>query len=202
MFPAGVFEIVKYHLVTQRLGLKDKVQWPQEAEKGAGKELGVGRKVRTLVWTRLRGNVDTGIIGRWQEVCFYPVKIHIPPKRLVSSRVNKKLQALAIMAQPTHVPDSLSELAKLSDEIWFLAGDMSVDTSWYTKRASLSAVYAATEVFMTQDQSSDFKDTEKFLDTRLEEVVKAGGALQDAGEWLGFTGHSIVNVLRSKGMRI
>ena len=48
------------------------------------------------------------------------------------------------MALPENIPDSLRELAKLSDEMWFLAGDRSVDFSWYTKRGTLSAVYAST----------------------------------------------------------
>jgi ubiquinone biosynthesis protein COQ9 len=111
-------------------------------------------------------------------------------------------QALAIMAQPTYVPASLAELARLADEIWFLAGDTSVDSSWYTKRASLSAIYSASEVFMTQDTSTDFRDTEKFLDDRLEDVGKLGGIVGGLGEWVGYTGHSVVNVLRSKGARI
>jgi ubiquinone biosynthesis protein COQ9 len=37
----------------------------------------------------------------------------------------------------------MGELARLVDEMWFLAGDKSVDFSWYTKRATLSAVYAS-----------------------------------------------------------
>lgn len=106
------------------------------------------------------------------------------------------------MAQPKYVPPSLSELAKLADEIWFLAGDASVDTSWYTKRASLAGIYAAAEVYQTQDTSPGFKDTERFLDERLEDLRKVGGTVSAVGEWAGFTAHSIVNVLRSKGVRL
>ena len=106
------------------------------------------------------------------------------------------------MAQPAYVPPSLKELANLADEIWFLAGDTSVDTSWYTKRASLAAIYAAAEVFQTQDRSPGFKDTERFLDERLEDLRMVGTAMSEAGEWIGFTGHSLINVLRSKGVRL
>ena len=49
-----------------------------------------------------------------------------------------------MMALPENVTDSMAELARLADEMWFLAGDKSVDFSWYTKRATLSAVYAST----------------------------------------------------------
>ena len=53
------------------------------------------------------------------------------------------------MAQPSYLPTSIAELARLSDEIWFLAGDTSVDTSWYTKRASLSMIYSSTGETLT-----------------------------------------------------
>ena len=106
------------------------------------------------------------------------------------------------MAQPSYVPPSLAELARLSDEIWFLAGDTSVDTSWYTKRATLAAVYSSTELFMTTDKSAGFAETERFLDRRLEETRKVGGAVGDVGQWVEFTGMGVLNVLRSKGVRI
>jgi ubiquinone biosynthesis protein COQ9 len=48
------------------------------------------------------------------------------------------------MALPENVGSSVRELARLADEMWYLAGDRSVDFSWYTKRATLSTVYAST----------------------------------------------------------
>ncbi|KAF3032135.1 Ubiquinone biosynthesis protein coq9, mitochondrial [Didymella heteroderae] len=172
LFPRGVFDLINYHLVTQRLALKDSVQFPEAKD---GKEIGVGRKVRSLTLARLRANEP--VLHRWQE-------------------------ALAVMAQPTYIPPSLHELAALADEIWFLAGDQSVDTSWYTKRATLSTVYSATEVFMTQDTSKNFVETEQFLDNRLQDLQTVGGFMGKLGEWVNYTGHSTINVLRSKGMRI
>ncbi|KIW05582.1 rpsU-divergently transcribed protein [Verruconis gallopava] len=184
LLPRGVFELVLYHLVLQREGLKDRVDG--ESSAGEGKSLrevweqgkvGVGGRVRSLILERLKGNVESGVVGRWQE-------------------------ALAIMAQPSYIPASTGELWKLADEIWFLAGDTALDFSWYTKRASLSTIYAATEVFQTQDQSTDFRDTRRFLDARLDELRTFGAASSAVAEWANYTGHSIVNVLRSKGVRI
>lgn len=106
------------------------------------------------------------------------------------------------MAQPSYVPVSLKELAMLSDEIWFLAGDKAVDPSWYSKRATLSMVYSSTELFMTNDTSADFAETSKFLNTRLDEVKSVGGALGAVGQWVGFTMNAGVNVLRSKGVSV
>ena len=106
------------------------------------------------------------------------------------------------MAQPSYIPPSLAELARLADEIWFLAGDTCVDTTWYTKRATLAAVYSSTELFMTTDKSAGFVETERFLDRRLDETKRVGGAVRDVGQWVGFTGMAVLNVLRSKGVRI
>lgn len=106
------------------------------------------------------------------------------------------------MAQPTYVPSSLKELSLLADEIYFLAGDKAVDPTWYAKRASLSVVYASTELFMTTDRSADFGETRAFLQRRLDESQRAGGVLGAVGEWVGFTASAGVNVLRSKGVRI
>lgn len=106
------------------------------------------------------------------------------------------------MAQPSYVPSSLKELHKLSDEIWFLAGDKAVDPSWYTKRATLSMLYTTSELFMTNDHSLAFSETKKFLDRRLDDVKSAGTTLSSVGQWVGFTAKAGVNVLRSKGIRI
>jgi ubiquinone biosynthesis protein COQ9 len=106
------------------------------------------------------------------------------------------------MAQPSHMPTAISELSSLSDEIWFLSGDTSVDTSWYMKRASLSAIYAATELFMTTDKSPDFIDTREFLNRRFKDVQIVGGTMGNVAQWAGFTAHAGLNVLRSKGVRV
>lgn len=51
------------------------------------------------------------------------------------------------MSLPQNIGSSIAELARLADEMWYLAGDRSVDFSWYTKRATLSAVYASAGTF-------------------------------------------------------
>ena len=111
-------------------------------------------------------------------------------------------KALAVMAQPSYVPASLKELSLLADEIYFLAGDKAVDPTWYTKRASLSMIYASSELFMTTDSSADFAETRGFLQRRLKESRKAGSVLGAVGEWAGFTANAGLNVLRSKGVRV
>jgi ubiquinone biosynthesis protein COQ9 len=106
------------------------------------------------------------------------------------------------MAQPSYVPASLHELALLADEIYHLAGDASVDPSWYTKRGTLSTIYASSELFMTNDRSPGYGDTRAFLRRRLSETGSLGAALGSVGQWVGFTAAAGINILRSKGVRV
>ena len=106
------------------------------------------------------------------------------------------------MTMSSNISVSLSELAYLADEIIFLSGDTLVDSSWYTKRASLSSIYASTDLFMTTDQSADFVDTREFMKRRFADSQRLGTALDSLRQWVGFTAGTSINVLRSKGLRI
>lgn len=185
LFPAGAFALVQYHLVTQRLALCN------SNEPSVDHDRGIAANIKDLALKRLRAN--RAIIHRWQEVSYVDY---------THRARSDYLQALALMAMPSHLPTSLRELALLSDEILFQAGDTSVNTSWYTKRAALSSVYASTELFMTMDKSREFVETEAFLTRRLEESSSLGNALRDSGQWLGVQAMGMVNGLRSKGVRI
>ncbi|RWA06561.1 hypothetical protein EKO27_g8547 [Xylaria grammica] len=173
LVPNGPFGLIRYHLVTQREALAPR----REAifSEDASAATTVPARVERLTWERLLGNRDVN--HRWQE-------------------------ALAIMAQPSHVPASLHELALLADEIHFQAGDTSVDPTWYTKRGGLSMIYASSELFMTNDRSPGFGDTRAFLQRRLAEGGSLSSAVGSVTQWLGFTASAGVNVLRSKGVRI
>ncbi|CAD0107819.1 unnamed protein product [Aureobasidium uvarum] len=195
LFPKAEFELVLYHLRTQRLGLKERVQFHEEAG------LGVTSKVKALVMERLRGNVEVGVQERWQEVSmtFAFLRWEDLIDKVLTER---QTQALGLMSLAGNIPPSLRELYLLADEIWFLAGDEAVDSSWYTKRATLSSIYAATETYSTTDQSTDFRDTEEFLNRRLEEARVVGGAWRNVREWMSFQGIATVNMARNWGVRI
>jgi ubiquinone biosynthesis protein COQ9 len=60
LFPRGAYDLINFHLVVQRLALKDRVQFPADAK------LGIGQKVRVLTLERLLANKD--VIHQWQAV--------------------------------------------------------------------------------------------------------------------------------------
>jgi len=82
-------------------------------------------------------------------------------------------EAMATLAQPSNLPQSLHMLALLVDEMWFHAGDASTDFNWYTKRAMLAGLYTSAELYMLSDASEGFKDTWKFVDNRINDIITA-----------------------------
>ena len=55
---------------------------------------------------------------------------------------------------------------------------------------------------MTRDSSPNFISTAEFLDRRLEDAQVVGQGISNVNQWVGFTANAVVNVLRSKGVRI
>lgn len=106
------------------------------------------------------------------------------------------------MSLAGNIPLSLSELHALSSDILNLAGDVSVDASWYTKPMSLAAIYASAEVFMTRDESPDLAETEAFVNRRFEDSLAIGEKLTGVKQCLGFMGSTAVGLGRSWGLKI
>jgi len=173
LFPAGAFSIVNYHLVAQRLALAKHA--PPTAQSDSTPANEVADNIRVLALRRLQAN--TPIIHQWQE-------------------------ALALLSTARHLPNSLRELALLSDELLFLAGSTTVTSAWYSNRAALAAIYASAELFMTTDKSKNYVETEEFLTRRLREGETARGILSGLGAWAGMQAGGLVDGLRSKGVWI
>jgi len=87
-------------------------------------------------------------------------------------------RALSVLALPRHVPLGLRLLYETVDGIWYAAGERATDFSFYTKRVTLAAIYAATLLYWLEDSSPGFSDTRAFLERRLSEVAAIGKARQ------------------------
>lgn len=80
-------------------------------------------------------------------------------------------RALALLAMPQHAPLGLKLLYETVDAVWRAAGDTATDFSFYTKRALLAGVVAATTLYWLEDRSPGGAGTQAFLDRRLGEVM-------------------------------
>ena len=78
--------------------------------------------------------------------------------------------SLALTAIPKNSKTSIKMLYRTCHKIWRMAGDQSTDFSFYTKRASLAAVYSSTLLFWLNDTSSEQNKTAEFLDRRLYDI--------------------------------
>ncbi len=77
-----------------------------------------------------------------------------------------------LFALPQHAADGAKAIWETADTIWTALGDTSRDVNWYTKRATLSAVYSACLLFWLGDESDGFTDTTAFIDRRIENVMQ------------------------------
>ena len=107
--------------------------------------LKIREKIRSLVWKRLE------IMG--------------PAREAVR-------RALSILAMPQNAPTGLKAGWRTADVMWRIAGDTSTDFNHYTKRLTLSGVYASTLLVWLDDQGEGWADTAAFLDRRIDDVMK------------------------------
>jgi ubiquinone biosynthesis protein COQ9 len=116
-------------------------------------------KSRKLADMRVRDRIALGVRLR--------LEVLEPYRPAVSS-------ALAALSLP---PRSLS-LPKMvwrtADGIWRAAGDTATDYNYYTKRLLLAGVLTSTTLYWLNDESEGRAESWKFLDRRIEEVLKVG----------------------------
>lgn len=93
-------------------------------------------------------------------------------------------RALALLALPWNAVAAARCTARTVDAMWHAAGDRSADFSWYTRRASLAAVYAAALAFWLRPEA-DRTDPEQhlaatlaFLDRRMADLTRLARARQ------------------------
>jgi len=87
-------------------------------------------------------------------------------------------KAIAVHAMPFYALRGLRALYHTVDTIWREVGDISTDTSFFTKRMTLAAVYSSTLLHWLDDKSPDHKASWTFLDRRIEDIMKLGKITQ------------------------
>lgn len=77
-----------------------------------------------------------------------------------------------LFSLPHMAPDGAKLLWGTADAIWSALGDTSEDVNWYSKRATLSAVYGSVVLFWLGDTSENDTDTDAFIDRRIGDVMQ------------------------------
>ena len=127
--------------------------------------------------------VDLRMLDRLEATNLEPMRISERVALAIATRLEifapwreAVRRALSVLALPQHAPLGLRLLYQTVDAIWYAAGDRATDFSFYTKRGTLAAIYAATLLYWLGDSSPDFADTRAFLDRRLAGAASIGKA--------------------------
>lgn len=85
--------------------------------------------------------------------------------------------ALAFLAMPPRNLVLPKMVWRTADAIWRACGDTSTDYNHYTKRLLLSGVLTSTALYWLNDKSDGSGKTWAFLGSRIDDVMKIGGAI-------------------------
>jgi len=144
----------------------------------------VDRHMEELFINRFADNLDNMPVSKKiREMLLIRFEILQPNKESLRKMI-------AFMAQPAQAKLGSKLLYKTLDRIWRIAGDRSTNYDFYTKRATLGAVYGSTILAFLDDDTPDMQKTRAFLDRRLQDVAripKAVKPLQAAFYALGRT---------------
>ncbi len=78
----------------------------------------------------------------------------------------------ALFALPHLAADGARLIWGTADAIWDVLGDTSDDFNWYSKRATLSAVWTSVVVYWLGDDSLDGQATDAFIARRIDNVMQ------------------------------
>lgn len=124
-------------------------------------------------------HIDAGMAERLPPEVLAAMKIRQRITALVEARLDllapdreSLRRALAILAMPQHLLLAAKLGWRAADRMWRLAGDTASDFNHYSKRATLSAVYATTMAVFIDDDSEDHADTRAFLARRIDNVMQ------------------------------
>lgn len=106
-------------------------------------------------------------------------------------------RALSVLSLPGHAAIAARISLGTVDALWKAAGDTPHDFSWYTKRASLGAIYAATLLVWLDDDSDDLAATWAFLDRRLADIGRLGKARAGVERMVGRMAKPLVGRAKS-----
>ena len=161
--------------------------WSDAAVHAAADEAGVDRDVAKLAFK------DNAIdmIDAWIDSIDMELTHRLPAEKLAAMKIRDRITALlatrleimapdreslrramAIMAMPQNLVRSAKIGWRSADRMWRLAGDTASDFNHYTKRMTLSAVYASTLSVFVNDDSDNFADARAFLDRRIDNVMQ------------------------------
>ena len=91
---------------------------------------------------------------------------------LVAAEREAVRRGVALFALPQHAADGARAIWHTADTIWNALGDSSRDFSWYSKRATLAAVYSSALLYWLGDDTPGQSATREFVGRRIDDVMR------------------------------
>lgn len=133
---------------------------------------------------------DGAMVAAFGSMSDQPDRVHLMIREMILIRLDQAAthkeavrRGLSLLAVPANALASAKALYATVDAMWRAAGQLDTDISFYTKRATLAAVYSATLLAWIADTTGDRAVIEGFLDRRLQDVArlpKASAPLRSA----------------------
>ncbi len=161
--------------------------WTEKAVDASAMQLGVDPAVARLAFPK----DQLGKIDAYVAAIDAAMAEHFTPEKIASLKIRDRIRelvwfrlqamspareavrsALTILAMPQNAVRGLSIGWRSADLMWRRAGDTATDFNHYTKRLTLSALYAATLLAWLDDQSEGWTETSAFLDRRIADVMR------------------------------
>ena len=161
--------------------------WTDKAVEAAAEGRGIDADLARLAFAD--GPVD--MIDQWFQSVDAEMAERLPPATLATMKIRERITALIetriaivapnrealrraanLLAMPQNAPRALRFGWRTADRMWRLAGDTATDYNHYTKRLTLSMVYASTMAVFLDDESDDHADTRAFLSRRIDGVMR------------------------------
>lgn len=92
--------------------------------------------------------------------------------RIEAADIELVRRGTTLFSLPQNAVHGAGAIWGTADAIWTALGDTTRDLNWYSKRATLSAVYGATVLFWLGDDSPGHQGTWDFLDRRIGDVME------------------------------
>jgi ubiquinone biosynthesis protein COQ9 len=105
-------------------------------------------------------------------------------------------RAVAVMAMPQNAVRAARLGWRAADVMWRAAGDTATDLNHYSKRLTLSGVYAATLLVFLDDDSEDWVESRAFLARRIEDIMRFE---RSKARWKGVGGGERLSLARFIG---
>ena len=97
---------------------------------------------------------------------------HAVRLRIETADIELVRRGTTLFSLPQNAVHGAGAIWGTADAIWNALGDTTSDLNWYTKRATLSAVYGATVLFWLGDDSPGHQGTWEFLNRRIGDVME------------------------------